>query len=165
MCHRHDKRGNSSPKRAAQILNLVEQPPSRSSNEQDQLAAFYRRFAWGALSDNEFTVPNGKILIVTDYRWQVIPTPAGFAANSVLDSVLISRIGSESFRTMHTSSPVNLTTEYSTMNRLGGSDHITAGVPVGSGRYLCASASSKTATFTAFHSVVFAEINGYLIAK
>jgi len=127
--------------------------------------AFYKRFPDGTLATEEFTVPDPGALVITDFRWSAIPTPAAFASNAILQAVLQSRLDGGLISTIYTSSAINLTPDFSTMNRIAGSDTINSGIGVGSGRTLCVFAESKTVSFTAFHTVASAEINGYILKK
>lgn len=127
--------------------------------------AFFKRFPAGDTASDEFRVPGGDIFVVTGFSWQTIPSPASFASNAILEATLLSRFGTQSFRLAHTSAAINLTPDFASMNRIAGSSDIKSGIQIGTGRILCATAQSRTVSFTAFHTVASAEVTGYLVKK
>lgn len=132
-------------------------------------AIFVRRFANGTEAPNRFRVPNGKILIITDLIWDVQPGPSvlnTFVAGRTLNVQISSRTSSgQDNRVAFRSSPINLTEALAGPNRVGGSTHIIAGVRVGSGRVLCATAASISPGASTVHLVRSAEIHGYLVNR
>lgn len=126
---------------------------------------FFRRFPSGEIADSEYRVRSGELFIITDYRWQVLPPPATFVNGGTLETTIDAHLNTDNRNEAFTSSAINLTPELAAMDRIAGTDHMTAGRQIGSGRFLCPNAFSKNSFFTGFHRVVDAEIDGYVIKK
>jgi len=126
---------------------------------------FFERFPAGDLSSDEFRVPGGDLLVITDFTWSVNQLPTGFADTRTLETNLSSLFPGQLLRTVYRSKPINITALLEDHSRIGGGDHILSGVRVGTGRYICATSSSRGSNSFASHTVARAEIHGYLIKK
>jgi len=121
---------------------------------------FVRILPDGTRATASFVVPEGKNLIIKDLFWLAVPTPAaaffvGFTVRATLSSRTPSVGGPQQiFR----SKPVDVT---STVNGLGGADHIHGGLRVGSGKELCGGALSRPNGIG--HTMFEGDIYGYLV--
>jgi len=126
---------------------------------------FFQRFPAGDLASEQFVVPGGNILVITDFTWEATRQPqASFIAGRMLKATLWSRFGAQANRLAYTAPAINVTPDLAGMERIGGSSIIASGVQVGTGRSLCGFANSW-AINSIGHTLQAAEVSGYLIEK
>lgn len=144
-------------------LNLV---INRNPSVCSGLPIFRERLPNGEQLFDNFKVPGGQLLVITDVTWAGwLRTTQPFPEGGILTMTLSSSFGSQTIRNIYNASPINLTQDYAGMRLIGSSDSILAGLAVGSGRNLCMQAISYSPSGTLSQTMHSGSIQGYLIKK
>lgn len=125
--------------------------------------AYFRINPDGTQDLDEYQVPAGHTLILTDIKWQAKDGPTDFFVGRNLFLILTSQdvSGGQPLR-VYISPPVLITTENEN-TLLGGSENLNAGVPVGAFRIICPEVFNRTQSAISTNLVFSTFLRGILV--
>lgn len=117
----------------------------------------------GSLDSEEFLVPEGSTLILTDVSWRARPSPTSFTVGRTLSFRLLSvSPDGSSGASVYLSPPLSITPDNQT-GRPGANETLVAGVAIGPGRHVCASVSSLSTSGFALNTLDESVLRGFLV--
>ncbi|MEO1080947.1 MAG: hypothetical protein AAFY29_15425 [Pseudomonadota bacterium] len=124
----------------------------------------YRRISLnGSLDPNEFVVPAGRVLLITDVSWSGVHGTATFVPGRVLQMLLTSRNPDGSNFVVIYYSPKIEITEANKNGRLGANENLTTGAIVGPGRIVCSAVGNQSQQSSSTNSISNSILMGYLV--
>lgn len=126
--------------------------------------SFFRLYANGVAQSTVYEVPDNMFLVVTDVMWNAVPSPTAFTPGRVVNMRLDVYDPDGTYRgSPFRSAPVLITPDHGTM--LGGSEHLTAGVRIASGKQLCTYALAQSSSGAAVNTVRTSIVYGYHVLR
>ncbi len=124
----------------------------------------YRRINLnGSLDPNEFVVPAGYVLLITDVSWSGVHGSSTFVPGRVLQMLLTSRNPDGSNFVVIYYSPKIEITELNKNGRLGANENLTTGAVVGPGRIVCSAVGNQSQLSSSTNSISNSILLGYLV--
>lgn len=141
------------------MLKIEDSNTSSCVNDQ----AYRRLNLNGTLEPDEFVVPPGYALLITDISWSGIHGSATFVPGRVLQMLLTSRNPDGSNFVVIYYSPKIEITEQNKNGRLGANENLTTGALVGPGRIVCSAVGNQSQQSSSTNSITNSILMGYLI--
>ena len=141
-------------------VTLTSNFSSASPCTQDR--AYFRVDPSGVVDSDEFVVPAGHTLFVTDVSWQAFGAPTDFIVGRTLVMSLLSRSPSGTSRTVYFSPKIDITSANEN-GRLGNNESVTAGVLFNEGHKICASIGNFSQSGFAANTITSSVLRGFLV--
>ena len=141
-------------------VTLVSNFSTESACTQDR--AYFRQNPAGDVDSNEFVVPAGHTLFITDISWQAFDNPTDFVVGRTLVMSLLSRSPSGLLRTVYYSPKIDITTANQNA-RPGNNESVTAGVLFNEGHTVCASIGNFSQSAFAANTITSSVLRGFLV--